>query len=483
MVIDEASGQGPVPALDLVASDTVLVLVAGPDGAAFEQRAGAAGATVVTGDLVAAGPDGVGDLASEAGATVVVLPGLVGRWMSAAASAVTSVRLVVLVGSRLDDRSVAGVRTLLPSASLATWVPEGRAPGAWEDPAAGEVDDPTGSPSRAGRVGLGEPVRGRDDLERSVMAVFETVTGVAPVGRTDRLADLGIDRDRAAWFVDEAAWRFGVALRAGELIDHPSVDAVIALIRNGQGHDRRRPVTAVLPSAVTAAPGLLLLHGLDGSPYPLLPLAADLPVKVIGFESPLLDGRPSPFDQLELMALRYLADVRRVQPDGPYRLAGRGFGGALAYEMARQLLDEGAEVTALVVADCGPGARLPTEARSISAVGARIVGALARPSARSGERAPLGERPARAAAEHDRLLRAYRWPAPKGAVLPVTVAWSSHLGSDDASLGWDGLVGRGSVTIERLAPIDPTDGPDGPGDGWAEVLGEAVGRPATSGRW
>jgi thioesterase domain-containing protein len=55
------------------------------------------------------------------------------------------------------------------------------------------------------------------------------------------------------------------------------------------------------------------------------------------------------------MAAHYVAEMRRVQPAGPYRLGGWSFGGLAAFEMARQLADQGQEVELLAVLDTGPG--------------------------------------------------------------------------------------------------------------------------------
>jgi hypothetical protein len=460
------------PTLELDGGDIVLVALWGADRSEFLELAEAAGTQILLVDLVEVGPSGVGRAAAEARATVVVLPALVGRWMDPALGAVDvpSLRMVVLAASELDGQSVAGVRAgLAPDVKVVAWAPAGRVRASWEG---GGCEDGFGPAVPSSRGNLGPAVPGRDELERAVLALFETVTGVSPVGRTDALVDLDIDGGRAAWFADEAAWRFDVGLRSCELIDHPTVEAVIEVIRSGRGQQRGRPVTASLPSAepdprVGGSP-LLLLHGLDGSAFSLLPVAAELPAPVVGFESPLLDGRPSPFAELELMALRYLVDIRRLDPEGPYLLGGRGFGGVLAYEIARQIHDEGAHVHGLIVADCGPAARVRYAPPSSGPVGDFRSRARSRswPWSDRSERRPLPERTAHAVAEHGRLASAYCWPKPSGAGFSVVVGWSPDVGSDDASLGWDSLLGHSAVDIVRF---DREEDPAAVGP-WVELL-------------
>ncbi|MER5323305.1 thioesterase domain-containing protein, partial [Streptosporangium roseum] len=47
-------------------------------------------------------------------------------------------------------------------------------------------------------------------------------------------------------------------------------------------------------------------------------------------------------------AARYVAEIRKVQPAGPYRVGGWSFGGILAFEIARQLGAENVELVAMI---------------------------------------------------------------------------------------------------------------------------------------
>lgn len=54
------------------------------------------------------------------------------------------------------------------------------------------------------------------------------------------------------------------------------------------------------------------------------------------------------------IARRNVAEIRTVHPDGPYLLAGHSFGAVVAFEMAQQLRDAGAEVALLACLDSFP---------------------------------------------------------------------------------------------------------------------------------
>jgi thioesterase domain-containing protein len=74
------------------------------------------------------------------------------------------------------------------------------------------------------------------------------------------------------------------------------------------------------------------------------------------------------------MAGHYLAAVRRARPEGPYALLGHSFGGIVAFEMARRLLEEGQPVALLAMADAW---RVPADRPPAAEDRATILGGLA----------------------------------------------------------------------------------------------------------
>jgi thioesterase domain-containing protein len=68
------------------------------------------------------------------------------------------------------------------------------------------------------------------------------------------------------------------------------------------------------------------------------------PGAVIGIQARGVDGQEPPHATVEAMAAHYLRAVKTRQPDGPYYLCGYSFGGLVAFEMARRLLESGDEV-------------------------------------------------------------------------------------------------------------------------------------------
>jgi thioesterase domain-containing protein len=103
---------------------------------------------------------------------------------------------------------------------------------------------------------------------------------------------------------------------------------------------------------------LFMFAGVGGGPETFIDLAAQL-----GDERPIYAfhhigalGECEPVRQVSRMAQLYAAELRGVQPHGPYYLFGYSFGGAVVVELARELVTQGERVGLVIMADCpAPG--------------------------------------------------------------------------------------------------------------------------------
>ncbi|WP_406142165.1 amino acid adenylation domain-containing protein [Streptomyces sp. NBC_01089] len=121
------------------------------------------------------------------------------------------------------------------------------------------------------------------------------------------------------------------------------------------------PLTTLLPLRTAGGlPPLFCVHpagGLAWSYAGLLP-HLDEGRPLYGLQTPNLDGA-APFpDSIEAMAAVYVAELRKVQPHGPYHLFGWSFGGNVVQEIAVQLQEAGERVALLTILDAFPVAPL-----------------------------------------------------------------------------------------------------------------------------
>jgi amino acid adenylation domain-containing protein len=72
---------------------------------------------------------------------------------------------------------------------------------------------------------------------------------------------------------------------------------------------------------------------------------------IYGFQGIGTNGFDNWFESIEAMAARYIESIIKVNPNGPYALAGFSFGGIVAFEMARQLREQGKTVSIIALLD------------------------------------------------------------------------------------------------------------------------------------
>jgi len=82
-----------------------------------------------------------------------------------------------------------------------------------------------------------------------------------------------------------------------------------------------------------------IVHGVGGTVIELATIGKLIrgPNAVYAIQARGLDGREKPLERIEDMAALYVQEIKRRQPQGPYRIGGYSFGGVVALEMARLL--------------------------------------------------------------------------------------------------------------------------------------------------
>jgi amino acid adenylation domain-containing protein len=259
---------------------------------------------------------------------------LVGCLVPAAGSAPSAEELRAGLAAELPDHMVPAAFVALPELPL---TPSGKLDrAALAATLAGEATAATAIAATAR-----EHVEPVGAVERAIAEVWATVLRADRVGRDDRFLDLG-GHSLLAVKVASRLGRAGVQVSVPELFANPSVQrlAQLAAARNPRVSERD-PVR--LRAGAGATP-LFLVHDGAASLLYAFTLAdfVDPQVPVYGLP-PVPLGDPG-LTTVEGMAARMVRMIRAVQPQGPYRVAGWCTGGAIAYEIAVQLLGEDQEV-------------------------------------------------------------------------------------------------------------------------------------------
>lgn len=116
---------------------------------------------------------------------------------------------------------------------------------------------------------------------------------------------------------------------------------------------RRAEATVRLRAGSPGAPDLFCVAGAGASSLSFVRIAESLEtdVSVYSLQGRGVEARGWPDWSVPAAVRRHLRTMRRVRPDGPYRLVGHSSGAIIALECARALRWRGAEVAPLVLID------------------------------------------------------------------------------------------------------------------------------------
>lgn len=191
----------------------------------------------------------------------------------------------------------------------------------------------------------------RDNCELTMTRLWEQILGKRPISVRDNFFELGGHSLAAARLMGQVEKEFGKNLLLTDLLQAPTVEELVAMVRMDAPSAARSAVIALQP--LGSKPPFFFVHGLGGTVMRFRDLARHMAPDqpFFGIQAKGLDGAEPCLDRVEDMADIYLQDLRTAQPEGPYYLGGYSFGGYVALEMARRLLDQGEEVRSLVLLD------------------------------------------------------------------------------------------------------------------------------------
>jgi thioesterase domain-containing protein len=200
-----------------------------------------------------------------------------------------------------------------------------------------------------------EYVAPTDELQRQLARIWETVLDKKPVGIRDNFFELGGHSLLAARLMHRIEQQIGERLPLASLLQAPTIEQLSGLLRHDQYSDSWSMMVPIQPQGTK--PPFFCVHGVGGNVVGFRDLA-----RHVGDDQPFyaiqpqgLDGKRECLTSIPQMAERYIQEIRRVQPDGPYRIGGYSFGGLVAYEMAQMLEAQGIEVALLALFDTYPG--------------------------------------------------------------------------------------------------------------------------------
>jgi thioesterase domain-containing protein len=198
--------------------------------------------------------------------------------------------------------------------------------------------------------------------EEGICAAFAEVLGLPRAGLDDDFFALGGHSLLAVRLAARIREMLGVDLGVRAAFETPTPGELAARLTAGPVRPGRDALGVLLTiRAAGSKPPLFCLPPASGMSWCYLPLTRHVPpdVPLYGLQSPALDEAGQVPGSLRELASACLAQIRAVQPEGPYHLLGWSFGGNLAHEVAVQLQAAGQQVAALVLMDAYPPRQQP----------------------------------------------------------------------------------------------------------------------------
>jgi syringomycin synthetase protein SyrE len=314
------------------------------------------------------------------------------------------------------------------------------------------VDDPTAALPDRGAATAGPadtPSAPASALQSSLVAIWRRVLDVDQVGVHDDFFELGGRSLLAVQMLLEVEQELGVVVPVSDLLDGAVTVAGLAQrIETGPGAAPGVgdvPVFFIWPHE----PAMLAVRHLADA-------FGDTPT--VSLVVPDEPGDPTPIGTLAALMVE---QIRRRQPQGPYRIAGFSLGGLVGYEVAALLRGAGERLEWLVVLDVPT----PAVAKTSFRPAARLARLLDRRPADRWRRLKVASRltpPALAASQRAAETRAFerRWwaaglryvPTAHDTAMELFVAHDTAWRYRSADLGWPALH-AGPVTV-HVVPGD-----------------------------
>jgi non-ribosomal peptide synthetase component F/thioesterase domain-containing protein/acyl carrier protein len=181
----------------------------------------------------------------------------------------------------------------------------------------------------------------RDELESSLVAIWEEVLGVRPIGIRTRFFKLGGYSLMIVRLFARINKALGTSLPITTIFNAPTVEQLADIVRGRAYYSSLVPV-----QTQGTRPPFFMLHSYL--------LYQGLPA-VMGPDYPFYGLRELDTDAKDMTVVQraatYLDAIRSIQPHGPYYLGGWCAAGPLAVETARQIMASGESVGFLVLFD------------------------------------------------------------------------------------------------------------------------------------
>ncbi|HET8888391.1 MAG TPA: amino acid adenylation domain-containing protein [Candidatus Angelobacter sp.] len=193
-------------------------------------------------------------------------------------------------------------------------------------------------------------------LEKELANIWSELLGLEQVSIHDDFFEVGGHSLLAIRMRSMVQDRLKRDLSLRDLFRAPTIASLARLLEQVSDQPSDQPAIIVEIQPYGSRTPFFAVHPVGGNVLCYADLARELGVEqpFYGLQAPAPTLKTDAATTFEQMAALYIQAMRSVQPSGPYQLGGWSLGGLLAWEIARQLTDEGETVGLLALIDTYP---------------------------------------------------------------------------------------------------------------------------------
>lgn len=217
-----------------------------------------------------------------------------------------------------------------------------------------------------------EIIAARTPNEKKLASIWRELLRLDELSVHDAFMDVGGNSLVAVVLAARIEREFGVKIPISSIYVLGSIAEICSAIEGG-AYGGKQPSVALATGRGDAMNVFLLPPGSgESSCYVALARALAPGANVFGMQAPdSVSGPGRQVQSIEQRATEYRAEIQRIQPHGPYHLAGWSIGGVIAWEVAQQLESAGEAVAHLLIVDSA----LPDPATPFAAMASEMLAA------------------------------------------------------------------------------------------------------------
>jgi amino acid adenylation domain-containing protein len=190
----------------------------------------------------------------------------------------------------------------------------------------------------------------RNETEKIVEAIWKESLNREKIDIFSNFFEIGGHSLIAVRVMNKIQQQTGKKLPLSSLFEHSTIEQLAKLI-DADTEIYSEFLVPIKPNG--SKPPLFMVHGagLNILNFKNVIGHFDNDQPVFGIQGIGPNGYDNWFESIEEMAACYIESIVKINPNGPYALAGFSFGGAVAFEMAKQLKEQGKTVSTIALLD------------------------------------------------------------------------------------------------------------------------------------